>query len=583
MVVTVEPTTTVDALVAANRQRTGRVEQLGELLREQAAHLAAAEYRWLVLLEEFDRQEGWADQGARCCTHWLSWACGLSPVAARERLRVAHALAGLPAVSNAFRTGRLSYSKVRAITRIATPDNEGLLVTYGLHATAAQLERVVRDHRRVRDADDPSAAQAAFERRALGSRDHDDGTTSITVRLPTDVASEVLTIIDAVANRLATDHTGQPGEPGAGAVGGDGEDTPTTTPAWERPPPVATRRADALLALCQTAQAHGPTPVGGTDRYLVVVHTRHDALPAEHTPEPAAGRDAPTWPAAQPDHPASSATGRDAPTSTCGQPSTPASDPPRRFGPTGPLPPTTAAPAQGRLPRMPYPDGLHDPDGWLERGGALSSATARMLACDSSIVWLVEDAHATPMGITEKTRTVPRPLRRAVANRDRCCRFPGCTSRFVDVHHVWRWANNGPHALWNLLLLCRFHHRLVHHTGFEVYAYGDQTFSFHRPDGSVIPQSLDLPHSHDTDVERRNRAAGLDIHADTATPDWDGTPPDYDAAAADLQRASHTGAHCRDLPDSHHTHSVSAETPGASASSNPVSEAGSGSGQRVRG
>ena len=98
-----------------------RIDAMTDELRRQSAHMAAAEYRWLRLLGEFDEAEGWASGGARSTAAWLSWACGIGPAAAREKVRVARALPALPQVCAAFAAGRLSYSKVRAITRVATP------------------------------------------------------------------------------------------------------------------------------------------------------------------------------------------------------------------------------------------------------------------------------------------------------------------------------------------------------------------------------------------------------------------------------------------------------------------------------
>ena len=93
-------------------------------LRSLCAHLQAGTYRLLVLIREYDEGEGWAGDGVLSCAHWLNWQCGIGLVAAREKVRVAHALAKLPLISAAFSEGRLSYSKARAMTRVATPANE---------------------------------------------------------------------------------------------------------------------------------------------------------------------------------------------------------------------------------------------------------------------------------------------------------------------------------------------------------------------------------------------------------------------------------------------------------------------------
>ena len=94
-------------------------DKLGAEITELCSYIYAAESRLLTLIHEFDEKEYWAGQGLCSCAHWLNFKCGISMGAARERVRVAHALAGLPKISEGFAKGKLSYSKVRAITRIA--------------------------------------------------------------------------------------------------------------------------------------------------------------------------------------------------------------------------------------------------------------------------------------------------------------------------------------------------------------------------------------------------------------------------------------------------------------------------------
>src|SRR5690606_24117654 len=112
-----------------------------------AAHLHAATYRLLVCLREFDSRNGW-NCGFRSCAHWLSWRTGIALGAAREKVRVARALGELPLLSEAMQHGELSFAKVRAATRVATPENEARLLELARHTTASQLERVVRAWRR---------------------------------------------------------------------------------------------------------------------------------------------------------------------------------------------------------------------------------------------------------------------------------------------------------------------------------------------------------------------------------------------------------------------------------------------------
>src|SRR4029079_13814529 len=108
----------------------GELEHLGERIAEQAAHLDAATYRLLMDLHEFDERGGWAKQGALSCAHWLSWRVGWSLVMAREHVRVAGKLPGFPTIGDALRRGEVSYSKVRAMLRVATPANEFLLLEH---------------------------------------------------------------------------------------------------------------------------------------------------------------------------------------------------------------------------------------------------------------------------------------------------------------------------------------------------------------------------------------------------------------------------------------------------------------------
>jgi hypothetical protein len=123
------------------------VEALGDEIARLSAHMHAAEYRLLTLLREFDEREGWGAGGFLSCAHWLSWRTGLSAGPAREKVRVARALAHLPLIGARMERGQFSYSKVRALTRVATPENEAELIHFAEHATVAQVERLVRGWR----------------------------------------------------------------------------------------------------------------------------------------------------------------------------------------------------------------------------------------------------------------------------------------------------------------------------------------------------------------------------------------------------------------------------------------------------
>src|SRR3712207_2940477 len=121
--------------------------ELAAAITAGAVRLAAATAAWLRLIAEFDARDGWHRYGIASCAHWLAWQCGLSPGAASEHVRVARALGTLPSIESAFAEGQLSYSKVRALTRIAEPDSEAALLELALELTASQVERTVRQWR----------------------------------------------------------------------------------------------------------------------------------------------------------------------------------------------------------------------------------------------------------------------------------------------------------------------------------------------------------------------------------------------------------------------------------------------------
>jgi hypothetical protein len=144
----------------------------------------AETYRLLLLVRDFDDRFGWAKWGLRNCAEWLAWRCGLTLSAAREKVRTAQALRSLPAISAAFADGRLSYSKVRALTRVAHTGDEDLLLAYALEATAAQVEERCRQMRNV-EPESVEIARRVWERRSLTMfRDRARGCMRITIELP---------------------------------------------------------------------------------------------------------------------------------------------------------------------------------------------------------------------------------------------------------------------------------------------------------------------------------------------------------------------------------------------------------------
>jgi Domain of unknown function (DUF222)/HNH endonuclease len=161
----------------------------------------------------------------------------------------------------------------------------------------------------------------------------------------------------------------------------------------------------------------------------------------------------------------------------------------------------------------------------IEEGPSLPAETARRLACDSSVVVLVENERGDPLNVGRKTRSIPPALRRALNARDRGCRFPGCThTKYVDGHHVQHWSQGGETSAANLVSLCRFHHRKVHEGAVIVQALDDGAFRFVRPDGRAFDSpapNRSGPHDW-TQLPLQHQEAGIRINRHTAISRWRG-------------------------------------------------------------
>ena len=167
------------------------LDRLGDEIAELSAHLEAATARLLDLIREFDARGGW-NTGFRSCAAWLSWRVGLDLGAARERVRVARALGTLPLLAQALAHGELSYAKVRALTRVATPETETRLLSVGRAGTAAHVERIVRGWRRVDRQAEARETERRHGSRALHLYHDDDGMVVLRGRLPPEVGTLLL-------------------------------------------------------------------------------------------------------------------------------------------------------------------------------------------------------------------------------------------------------------------------------------------------------------------------------------------------------------------------------------------------------
>jgi hypothetical protein len=240
------------------------LDRLGDEIAELSAHLDAATARLLDLIREFDAREGW-NTGFRSCAAWLSWRVGLDPGAARERVRVARALGTLPRLARALARGELSYAKVRALTRVATPETEERLLAVGCAGTADHVERIVRGWRRVdRKAEAREDAQRHASR-ALHVYQDEDGMVTLRGRLAPEVGAVLVQALAAARETLYQRARSQ--DVDAGPVDVSAE---TST--------MAQQQADALALLAETALHHGIDPGAPAERYQVVVHVDASAL-----------------------------------------------------------------------------------------------------------------------------------------------------------------------------------------------------------------------------------------------------------------------------------------------------------------
>ena len=514
------PAPTVDSPAADGRIRGARfvspsgpraeMEQLADRIAELSARIQAATYELLVLIRQFDQREGWSEFAS--CAHWLSWRAGLAPGAAREHVRVARALADLPRLSDAMRRGVISYSKVRAVTRVATPETEQTLLDVALAGTAAHVEQVVRAWRRV-----DRTAEAADDRRRHASRVlhtwvDDDGMVVIRGRLTPEVGAVVRRALEAAldAERRAA-ATREPGEP-----------DPVDEAAGVAPS-FGQRQADALGMVAECALAGGLDCGAGGDRYQVVVHV--DAATLAEDSDVPAGTSPPAHAATG--HPAAGAgrrtrAGKRDPAGNGRQPCRPSRECP------GPGPAAASAVIRRGQAALEEAGGIH-----------VSAATAQRLACDAATVEMRHGPNGQVLDVGRKTRTISPALRRALAARDSQCRFPGCQARRCDAHHIRYWAHGGATALDNLVLLCRRHHRAVHEEGFQVTVDTSGAAAFVRPDGRPLPTVPSAPDWTGLPLEptaRRLKAAGIDIDGSTATPAWRGERLDLKWAIGILWR-----------------------------------------------
>jgi len=236
-------------------ERHSSIDELDRAIVNLSARINAASYELLVLIRRFDERAGWAGWGFASCADWLHWRCDLSLSAAREKVRVAHALKTLPAIAMSFSLGQLSYSKVRALTRVARPDNEDTLKAFALKTTTNRVEERCRELR-CGTADSVMEANRTHAKRSLRMhRDLAKGTMTITVEVPLEAGE----LIDKALDRARESSIASGPE--------------FAQESW------SAQQADALVTMAKgylTGQRDSST--ASSDNYLVTVHVDRSAL-----------------------------------------------------------------------------------------------------------------------------------------------------------------------------------------------------------------------------------------------------------------------------------------------------------------
>ncbi|HUH12306.1 MAG TPA: DUF222 domain-containing protein [Longimicrobiales bacterium] len=469
------------------------VEDIGDEIVTLAAHHHATSHRLMMLLLRFDALRGWEAGGHRSCAHWFAFAAGYDLGTAREYMRVARALEALPRTSAIMARGELSFSQTRALTRVADASSEDGLLELARGVPTAKLEKMVRAWKKGSRQDEAERERELHDARTLSVFPDDDGMYIVRGRLTPEVGAMLMRAIEAAGGALFREKQ-IPGEDTARAA--------------------ARLRADAVGLLAERALAAGfgagscacqegpeecgcpvrEAPLSGTraERFLVTLHADQATLTSAGDP-------------------AASPLRSHLEDGTRVSSETSAREPGRSHLEDGTrVSPETWAREPGRS--------------HLEDGTRVSSETSRRLACDASVVRVTRGPDGAVLDVGRKTRSISPALRRALEVRDGGCRFPGCNARFTDGHHVTHWADGGATSLANCLLLCRFHHRLVHEGGWRVEWWGEGRPAFvdargqaHFDGGWKPPKLGERPVE---ELVRGNRARGVDPDPWKIGPRW---------------------------------------------------------------
>jgi len=433
------------------------LRELEDRILEISAHVELAGHQQLQLLAEFDARRGWELGGHASCAQWLAARAKLDLGTARERVRVARALEGLPQTSAWLALGRISFCQARALTRVATPDDESDLLEAAEGMTTAQVERMVRGWRMKSAADAVARDQERQRSRTFSVVPDLDGMYLVRGRLTPEQGALLMRAIEAAGDVLFREEThGQAYEPRVVVAEGA---VPDPRPRKDTQAAAARRRADAVALLAECALGAGFGARRMEDAEVEAAsgsEVSTGASPVDATPFPLSGSRAGRYQVML--HVELDALREDDP--TCGA-------------------------------------GCSH----LDHEVRVSHETSRRISCDAAVVPLFLDAEGRVADSAHARRVVSPGLRRALEARDRGCRFPGCGLRYTEAHHIRHWADGGETSLENCVLLCRHHHGLLHEGGWKMDALPGGRLVFRDPHGGThYDGRFELPR---LDVERR--------------------------------------------------------------------------------
>ncbi len=473
---------------------------LGDEIAECAALSDAAMHMSLTRLRRFIELGLWVEHGAFSPVHWCSWRLGWSRSTAKTKVRVAKALAYLPLIDEAFRRGEISYSMVRALVRIATPQTEAMLLAYAREATGSLCARIVsnivKQLKATQNPDVDHLLEVAF-------RNRDDGT----VEVKSIVLPEQARVIDAAIElKLRRDREQAKASAPTGLPAS--ADDAAIELELRRDREEAKSLALADLSAPIDATASDETALDEEDRRFLSETLREvdEAAPTQLLSTPAAATPSPLEAPMADDEPPPpedelereawarrryEENQRQAKERKAARVQALVSifeeyvndNRPSRFIP-GAVDALVIVDHATLASATSFPIGRCE----LSDGTPISPETARRLTCDCPVSPVLVGPDGNPLDVGRRTRQISPALWKALILRDRHCTFPGCErgGMCLNAHHMKHWAQGGETNLENLTLTCRGHHRFVHEGGYSVVRLDDQRVVYVDPSGRPV-------------------------------------------------------------------------------------------------